>query len=525
MTLTLYRTTSEAKDVNKVLTTIGTYNAEPIVPTSMTAPAVYITLPESTSGHFPGGNYAYIAEWNRYYYMDPPVWLSDGVWQVQLRCDVLMSHRAGIRAQSAYVARAASEYDTELSDTAAPTKVSTKMTTVVGVPYGFDDALSSWCDSGNIMYNSDAVCVLGLDVSYFTYVGSEVHQFPREGLMYICCTYGAYRQLMERLKFYSASWLADKVVNYDLFTNMVKSVYMLPYAPKTLGTVHNLYIYSSVPEAEVFNQSLPLSTFGNYYVVDHSATPTFMWRVPVDMDIEFPYRNTSPFREISCEFWPLGVCSLDTSVMTGLGDPRMYVCIWCETSSLTGQTQFYYGALAEDDNFSLSNVKAKCRLPLGQTNVKYDLPIEGGQGNNVRIISSAAAAISGGMDVGDYGKKNPTPPPPKSFTTMSNIAKGAGALAAGWEWASSSMYPPSSFSVSGNVTTTLVSASPRLLIMSKEQLDIPESLIGRPLFQVRTLGDLSGFVQVQDVHVEGITGAFLEEVQEIESLLRSGVYM
>lgn len=504
MTLTLYNTTSESKDVNKVLTTIGTYNAEPIVPTSMTSPAVYITLPESTAGQFPGGNYAYIAEWDRYYYMAPPVWLSDGVWQVQLRCDVLMSHRAGIRAQSAYVARAASEYDTELSDTAVPTKVQTTFATVKGeAAYSYRDAMTTWTLDDNIMKNTEACYVLGLDVSYFTYTGSDTQQFPREGIMYVSCTYSNYRMLIERLKYYSASWFANNVLNYDLFTNMVKEVYVLPYAPSSLGTVDKLYIYSSVPEAEVFNQSLPLSNFGTYYVVNHSLKPTFMWRVPVDMNIEFPYKNTSPFREISCEFWPLGVTSLDTSVMTGLGDSRMYICVWCETSSLTGQTQFYYGALAEDDNYDLSHVIESCRIPLGQTNIRYNLPIEGGTGNNVSIVGSAAAAVTGAIKGGSY----------------------LGAFKAGWDWASETLYPPNTFSISGSVNATLVSTSPRLLIMEKVQLDVPETIIGRPLYQVRTLGDLSGYVQVQDVHVEGINDAFLEEIQEIESLLRSGVYM
>lgn len=504
MTLTLYSTTSEAKDVNKVLTTIGTYNAEPIVPTSMTAPAVYITLPESTSGHFPGGNYAYIAEWNRYYYMEPPVWLSDGVWQVQLRCDVLMSHRPGIRAQSAYVARAASEYDTELSDTAAPTKVQTRFSTVLGgAAYSYRDAMSTWTLYDNIMKNTEACYIIGLNVSYFTYTGTDTQQFPPEGIMYVSCTYSNYRKLMERLKFYAASWLANSVLNYDLFTDMVKEVYVLPYAPSTLGIVDKLYIYSSVPEAEVFNQSLSLSDIGTYYVVNNALKPTFMWRVPVDMNIEFPYKNTSPFREISCEFWPLGITSLDTSIMTGLGESRMYICVWCETSSLTGQTQFYYGALAEDDSYDLSSVTESCRIPLGQTNIRYNLPIEGGTGNNVSIVGSAANAVSGAIQGGSY----------------------LGALKGGWDWATDIMFPPSTFSVSGTVNATLVSTAPRLLIMEKIQLDVPENIIGRPLYQVRTLGDLTGFVQVQDVHVEGIPGAFLDEVQEIESLLRSGVYM
>lgn len=500
MTLTLYTTTSDPKDVNKQLTTVGTYTAEPIVPTSMTSPSVYITIPSSVAGRFPGGNYAYIAEWGRYYNMAPPVWLSDGVWQVQLQCDVLMSHRSGIRSLSAYVGRAQSEYDVELTDTAAPTKVQTKMTTVSGgADYTHAESSSGWNVYGNVMKNTAAVYIVGVNVSYFKFSGDSVNSYPPEGLLYLKCTYTNFRKLIERLKYFDAD-IWGGVTGVAEFSGIIKSVYALPYEPIGLGQVGSLHIYSGEPGSPL-DYSIALD-FGTYSVVDNTKTPTFAWRVPVDMDIEFPYRNTSPFREISCEFWPLGVSSIDTSVMTGLGDSRMYVCVWCETSSLTGQTQFYYGAMSEDASFTLDNIKSKCRIPLGQTSVKYDMPIEGGTGNSVNVVESGIASVSSLIASG-----------------------GAGALKAGWDFASDMILQPSTFNVTGNVSTTLVSPGPRLLIMEKEQLDIPESIIGRPLFQVRTLGDLSGFVQVQDVHVEGIPGAFIDEIQEIESLLKGGVYM
>lgn len=50
-------------------------------------------------------------------------------------------------------------------------------------------------------------------------------------------------------------------------------------------------------------------------------------------------------------------------------------------------------------------------------------------------------------------------------------------------------------------------------------------LRGRPLGEVRTLGDLTGFTVVDDIHVEGLASATQDEQTEIERLLKSGVIL
>lgn len=455
----------------------------------------------------PTFNYVHIPDFNRYYFVKSKEWVSNNMWLITLEVDTLFSHKNDILTLEAYVSRSQSEYDAEITDNFSPVKASTKLTvSPLSSAYSYDttSANSTWNNYGNIMKNTAAVYIVGVNVSYFTYTGSTNKSYPPEGLLYIKCTYNGYRTLIERLKYFSADF-EGTITGLSQFADIVKSVYVLPYEPVGLGKIGTLNQYSKV-SGSIIDASLTLD-FGEYSVVDNTKTPTFMWRVPIDMNIDFPYLNTAPFREVSCEFWPLGVCSIDTSVMTGLGDPRMYVCVWCETSSLTGQTQFYYGAMSEDANFSLDNVKSKCRIPLGQTSIKYDLPIEGGNSSSVNIVESSAATIS-------------------KIAGQASAASITGALGAGLlDWAANLTQFPPTFDVSGNVATTLVSPGPRLLIMEKEQLPIPETIVGRPLYQTRVLSTLSGYTKVHDIHMEGLPDTIAEECDIIARYLKAGVIL
>lgn len=66
-------------------------------------------------------NYAYIASFGRYYYIDD--WrFGDGFWQAQMHVDVLASWKDGIGSSTQYVTRAYQEYDGDIVDTLFPAK-------------------------------------------------------------------------------------------------------------------------------------------------------------------------------------------------------------------------------------------------------------------------------------------------------------------------------------------------------------------------------------------------------------------
>lgn len=75
-----------------------------------------VILIETTSAVASSANYAYIAEFNRYYYITKPATFINGLWEFVMHVDVLMSYASQIRAQNAIVARQEYVYDMMLDD-------------------------------------------------------------------------------------------------------------------------------------------------------------------------------------------------------------------------------------------------------------------------------------------------------------------------------------------------------------------------------------------------------------------------
>lgn len=67
-------------------------------------------------------NYAYIDAFSRYYFIDRIVAVRKGVWELALRCDVLMSYRTKIENQTALIARNENEYNDRIADASRPSE-------------------------------------------------------------------------------------------------------------------------------------------------------------------------------------------------------------------------------------------------------------------------------------------------------------------------------------------------------------------------------------------------------------------
>ena len=71
-----------------------------------------------------GYNYAYIAAYNRYYFVTEWTYAL-GIWTCRLSVDVLASYKTAIGALSKYVTRSASQYDLDVQDSMYPAKTGT----------------------------------------------------------------------------------------------------------------------------------------------------------------------------------------------------------------------------------------------------------------------------------------------------------------------------------------------------------------------------------------------------------------
>lgn len=111
----LYRNGSPNLKVDKNITLIYTATGALRNGSSVLNPVITIE-PDVPSTAIAVVNYAYIPEFERYYYTGDPYTDTNGLWTIPMHVDVLMSFKTGIRNQSAIVARQENVYNMYLDD-------------------------------------------------------------------------------------------------------------------------------------------------------------------------------------------------------------------------------------------------------------------------------------------------------------------------------------------------------------------------------------------------------------------------
>lgn len=117
MTIEFYKNLSDNKVVNKHITQVGSdVTGTMRGDSSIIDPIVLIE--DFTSFNPATCNYAYIALFNRYYYITNIVCKSDKLFEIHMHVDVLKSFASGIRSNNAVIGRQESKsiYDLMLSD-------------------------------------------------------------------------------------------------------------------------------------------------------------------------------------------------------------------------------------------------------------------------------------------------------------------------------------------------------------------------------------------------------------------------
>ena len=97
-----------------------TYSCTLIDDTSLMNPTFKMEIASNPIGK----NYAYVSSFNRYYFITD-ITSSKGFWYISCKCDVLATYKSTIGAESHYVLRSASSWDSYIIDTAYITKSGT----------------------------------------------------------------------------------------------------------------------------------------------------------------------------------------------------------------------------------------------------------------------------------------------------------------------------------------------------------------------------------------------------------------
>lgn len=108
---------SLAKDSNSTKQPTGTgtsFSCNILTPADIVAPVIEISATDLT-----GYNYAYVAEFHRYYFIEG-ISYNAGIWQLSCKCDVLATYKTQIGAESLYILRASNSYDGNITDNFYP---------------------------------------------------------------------------------------------------------------------------------------------------------------------------------------------------------------------------------------------------------------------------------------------------------------------------------------------------------------------------------------------------------------------
>ena len=113
MKISLYVNHSDAKEVNKSISLLVSYDSYLLESSSIQNPIVRI---ETSQEVIRRCNYIYIEDFGRYYFVTDATIDNTNLYILTLRCDVLMSFKSGIYNQTALISRQEYHYNTMLYD-------------------------------------------------------------------------------------------------------------------------------------------------------------------------------------------------------------------------------------------------------------------------------------------------------------------------------------------------------------------------------------------------------------------------
>lgn len=112
-----YHNTAEPNRVDKssFLEAVSTLSGALRAPCSLINPSILIQ--QTTTPQF---NYVYISSFGRYYFVTNITAVNQKLWQIDLKCDVLMTYKSGVQTLSAVIGRQENDYNADLNDTDLP---------------------------------------------------------------------------------------------------------------------------------------------------------------------------------------------------------------------------------------------------------------------------------------------------------------------------------------------------------------------------------------------------------------------
>lgn len=137
-TVTVMQNDEPYNKINKSITSGTDYTGSLVDESSIVDPVIMVE-----SATMPAGNYAYISEFGRYYFIKNIESYRTNLWRITMHCDVLRSFASGILSSPAIVARSSNNFNMLMNDDHYYTQENPYIFTKA-FPSGFDTSQASY---------------------------------------------------------------------------------------------------------------------------------------------------------------------------------------------------------------------------------------------------------------------------------------------------------------------------------------------------------------------------------------------
>lgn len=452
-------------------------------------------------GESPAGyNYAYIAEFGRYY--NVAEWTNvKGVWEGDFVVDPLSSWRQEIFNQEEYVLRAASEYDGDVVDTTYPLIAKQKQDL---------RQCADWPWTTEVGGGSYVIGVINGDTQGTGAVSYYV--FTRKAL-----------QDLQKALFENADWITSDWV--DIQEDVFKAIFNpMQYMTSCMYFPFEMTGITPILQVPFGWWTLPIITPGWHISPLEYIEHTFTIPVPKHPEAgsRGNYLNLEPYSRYALDIWPWGRIHLDSLSLCGCETLQGKI----RTDLVTGQgTLFLASEFVPPDggaNFVLQTAQVGSPVQLAQLGTNW----LNYAANAVAPVSELGAAISEGVGAGIGGLLAGSDATNQRYSAAraagQNIAPSQRMTASGIASAAASIAPM--LETGGtNGSKACLGIKPRLYAQFNYTAPEDRPNRGRPLMKVKTLGDLEGFVLCADADIS-IAGT-KEENEAIKATLCSGIFL
>lgn len=425
-------------------------------------------------------NYAYIPNFNRYYFVKD--WVNDGLlWIAHLTVDVLASFKTEIGASTQYILRSSAEYDDNIMDNAYPTAGGYYTTTVISPEPGAATDYKAWHAWEKEFENG----------MYVVGVVNDNQQGKVGGaLTYYCMAHLAFKRMME-LILQNVDWagvdpseISDNLLKVLIEPmQYIKSLMWFPISMDNLDT--DGWPFFSKMDFGFWETP----TFAGGRILDKST-----YRLVADMPLpkhpqaesDFSYYNLQPFTKYTLKFPPYPDMILDGLQTYALKNVQLRINI----DFVTGQSKLNIVRLSGgvSSDIILDSVNAIIGIPLDVGDVVRDYA-----GAATGILGSLASLVTG----------NP-------FGILTGVTSTAESSAG------KPVYQGAPGSIAG------LYDSPVLVMECLEQVSVNYRTNGRPLYKRRQVSTLGGYMTCQNPRIK-ING-FDSELDAVTSYMSQGFY-